>query len=55
MSWTCPKCNRTFRSAHQWHSCRVVDLDIHMQNVPGEIENTLSYKINFYENKDLSD
>lgn len=29
-NWTCPRCNRTFRNRHQWHSCIEMDLEEHL-------------------------
>jgi hypothetical protein len=38
--WTCPKCKRTFRNAHQWHSCKTMDVIDHFENKPAIIKKT---------------
>jgi hypothetical protein len=32
--WSCPKCNRSFKSANQYHSCAVIDIESHFKNKP---------------------
>lgn len=28
--WICPDCNRSFKHAHQWHSCATTSVDSHL-------------------------
>ena len=36
--WTCPKCNRTFRTTNQSHSCATIEIDSHFANKPAVIK-----------------
>jgi len=38
MSWICPKCNRTFRSKNQDHSCMVLGPEHHFKDKPEKIK-----------------
>ncbi len=38
MSWICPKCNRTFRSKNQDHSCLVLGPDHHFSDKPEKVK-----------------
>ncbi len=38
MPWTCPKCNRIFRSRNQEHSCLVFGPDHHFSDKPEKIK-----------------
>jgi Domain of unknown function (DUF5655) len=38
MSWICPKCNRTFRSKNQDHSCLILGPDYHFSGKPDKIK-----------------
>jgi len=37
MSWTCPKCHRTFKNKNQDHSCEVRKVSDHLDNKPENI------------------
>ena len=32
MPWTCPECGKSFRNTNQWHSCYIIDIEIHLRN-----------------------
>ncbi len=35
--WTCPKCERNFKSANQWHSCSNRTIDELLEGKPDEL------------------
>jgi predicted transport protein len=41
MSWVCPNCNREYRNKNQWHSCVKVDINVHLENKPQNIVDTV--------------
>ena len=45
--WTCPDCQRSFRNAHQQHSCRLLALADHFQKRPAFLHDLYLHVFNF--------
>ncbi len=49
MSWTCPKCKRSFKNLNQYHSCTKISVDTHFINKPLHIKEAYNKIISCFE------